>query len=640
MPVKVRCQSCEKVFAAPDAARGKLMKCPGCAEKVKVPAGDGAKSSAGAKAPAKKPAKKDDDDDHEHTIKNLDLDKAEDENARVCPKCGQEIYEEEVYDCPACGLNFETGLTKAKQKGIDPKVFYRVVLKDSKQFLLDNKPFAIRTGIYTLVFTLLHFVCLFFVMWCVSPPPRYFWMGLAVVTFMVPFGWAWFLNSEIIKATMDKRGKLPRINFDMFTCVALGIKFFVWQILMGVQLLLPVAAVFLIRQGLLIPGIALIAVTELVLFLMLPQVMIHMVMPVTTRGWLMHIQFKAWAKSIGVCAYWCGVTSVVLLPTLVPLGLAGAIGYRGFIQFSADMTHNYKANAALGEDFEVFYAAKNNPKKNETPVEPKTDDPKYKNNPISWKGIIAPIIGLILSELMFGFGAVLAMRVNGLLGLYFKKHLKLVTMAKETKWVAKDVKDDDAPAVFNAKKKLLDLFKSPLVASAITLTMVIVSVGALVKFINYGEKVETGISGREQKEFMGKTTFKWIELAKKGRALRAEVLWRDNRWVPLGGALGLDLAALPDWFEALPHPDVKVLAEEILTKWDSAEGYPYPEDLVAGLKSPNLRVQYWSILIIRRLEHQKDKDALISELERFRDGGNKELSDAAAQTLLGIRPKL
>ena len=453
MPVKVRCQSCEKVFAVPDAARGKLVKCPGCEEKVKVPAGDGAKSSAGAKAPAKKPAKKDDHDDHEHAIKNLDLDKAEDENARVCPKCGQEIYEEETYECPACGLNFETGLTKAKQKGIDPKIFYRVVLKDSKQFLLDNKPFAIRTGIYTLVFTLLHFVCMFLVTWCVSPPPRMFWMGLAVVTFMVPFGWAWFLNSEIIKATMDKRETLPRINFDMFTCVALGIKFFVWQILMGAQLLLPVAGVFLIRQGLPIPGIALIAVTELVLFLMLPQVMIHMVMPVTTRGWLMHIQFKAWAKSIGVCAYWCGVTSVVLLPTLVPLGLAGAIGYQKFIQFSADMTHNFKANAALGQDMEVFYTARNNPKKNEAPpVEPKSDDPKYKNRPIPWTGIIAPIIGLVLSELMFGFGAVLAMRVNGLLGLYFKKHLKLETMAKETKWVAKGAIDDD-PAVIKAKKK-------------------------------------------------------------------------------------------------------------------------------------------------------------------------------------------
>lgn len=456
MPVKVRCQSCEKVFAAPDAARGKLVKCPGCEGKVKVPAGDGAKSAAGAKAPAKKPAKKSDDhDDHEHALKSLDLDKVEDENTRVCPKCGQEIYDEETYECPACGLNFETGLTKEKQKGIDPKIFYKVVLKDSKEFLMDNKPFAIRTGIYTLVFTILNLFCAFMVTWCVSPPPRYFWMLLTSITFMVPFGWTWFLNSEIIKATMDKREKMPRINFDMFTCVALGIKFFVWQILMGAQLVLPLVAVFLIRQGMLIPGIALIAVAELILFLMIPQVMIHMVMPVTTRGWLLHIQFKAWAKSIGACLYWCGITSVVMLPAILPVGIGSAISYQGLIQFAADITYNFKANATYGADMEVYYAAKNNPKKGESaPNEPDREkDPKYQTRAIAWKGFIAPGIGLALSQILFGFGAVFAMRANGLFGLYFKKHLKLETMAKEIKWVSKQVKDDDDPAVQKAKKK-------------------------------------------------------------------------------------------------------------------------------------------------------------------------------------------
>ena len=39
MPVKVRCRQCEKVFAAPDRARGKAVRCPGCREPVKVPAG-------------------------------------------------------------------------------------------------------------------------------------------------------------------------------------------------------------------------------------------------------------------------------------------------------------------------------------------------------------------------------------------------------------------------------------------------------------------------------------------------------------------------------------------------------------------------------------------------------------------------
>ena len=455
MPVKVRCGSCEKVFAAPDAARGKLVKCPGCEEKVKVPAGDGAKSSGGAKAPAKKPVKKKDDDhdDHEHTLKNLDLDKAEDENTRVCPKCGQEIYEEEVYECPACGLNFETGLTKEKQKGIDPKGFYRVVIKDSKQFLIDHKPLAIRTGIYTVVFTLVFVVCMFMVTWCASPPPRMFWFGLAVVASMVPNGWLWFLNSEIIKAAMDKKERLPRINFDMFTCVALGIKTLVWVAIMGSQFVLPLIGGFLIRQGLMIPGVVLIGLTFLPLYLMLPQVMIHMVMPVTTRGWLLHIQFKAWAKSIGVCAYWCGVTFVVVLPSLLPAAIFGGIGYKGAIQFSADMTYNFKANGAYGIDMEVFHAAKNNPKKGvAAPIQPDTKDPKYVNRKIAWLGMILPAIGIILSQLIFGFSAVFAMRANGLLGLYFKKQLKLDTMAKEVKWVAKGAKDDD-PEVQKKKEK-------------------------------------------------------------------------------------------------------------------------------------------------------------------------------------------
>ena len=489
MPVKVRCQSCEKVFAAPDAARGKLVKCPGCEGKVKVPAGDGAKASAGAKAPAKKPAKKNDDhDDHEHALKSMDLDKAEDENTRVCPKCGQEIYEEEVYECPACGLNFETGLTKEKQKGIDPKGFYRVVLKDSKQFLIDNKSFAIRTGIYTFLFSLVNFGCAFMVMWCVSPPPRMFWFGLTIISGMVPSGWLWFLNSEIIKATMDKRERMPRINFDMFTCVALGIKFLVWMLIMGSQFVLPLIGGFLVYQGQAVLGAVLIGVTALPLFLMLPQVMTHMVMPVTTRGWLMHYQFKGWKKSFRACAYWCGITFVVTLPALIPTIVTGGIGYRGLIQFSADMTHNYKANAMLGEDMEVFYAARNNPKKNAAaPIEPKEDDPKYAKRAIAWKGIILPGIGLAISQLLFGFSAVFAMRANGLLGLYFKKHMKLETMAKETKWVAKNAPADDDPDVIKAKQK------KQLTNNIIAIVLFLVVIG-VVAWWYFGKSGDQGVN--------------------------------------------------------------------------------------------------------------------------------------------------
>ena len=69
MAVKVRCPTCDKVLNAPDAARGKAVKCPGCDTKVKVPAGDtsagGQTTSrrAAAKAPARQRAQADDDDE-------------------------------------------------------------------------------------------------------------------------------------------------------------------------------------------------------------------------------------------------------------------------------------------------------------------------------------------------------------------------------------------------------------------------------------------------------------------------------------------------------------------------------------------------------------------------------------------------
>jgi len=39
----------------------------------------------------------------------------------------------------------------------------------------------------------------------------------------------WFLHCTIINATLDKKDKLKRVNFDFFLCAALGIKVFAWQ---------------------------------------------------------------------------------------------------------------------------------------------------------------------------------------------------------------------------------------------------------------------------------------------------------------------------------------------------------------------------------------------------------------------------
>jgi hypothetical protein len=457
MPVKVRCQSCEKVFAAPDAARGKLVKCPGCEKKVKVPAGGVAKSGGALKDAAKKPAKnaQPDEHDHEHVLKNLDLENIEDTETKVCPKCGQEIFDENSIECPACGLNFETGLTKEKQRGIDPKLFYRVAIKDSWKFLKEYKSLALRTALYLLVFQVLYFGCQFMITWCVNLPPRVFWMLLAFVTGMVGPGWLWFLDTEIIKATMEKKEKMPRVNFDMFTCVALGIKYFLWRVAMGLQLLLPFGTFFLLRSQMVIPAIVTQVLTELLIFLILPQALVHMTMPITTRGWLVHIHFKAWKKSFGACAYWLLISFVAVLPSLIPAGVCVAIKRQEVIEFTANLVYNYRVNSQLGRDLAAYADSLNRQSKDRPPVEPvNAEDEKYKNRELPWKGILVPVIGMVVSHFMFGFSAVFSMRANGLLGLYFKKHLLLETLAKEVKWVSKTKKvDENDPVAMKAHKQ-------------------------------------------------------------------------------------------------------------------------------------------------------------------------------------------
>src|SRR5262245_32065498 len=131
MAVKVRCPTCEKVLNAPDTARGKAVKGPGCDTKVKVPSGD---TSAGgqttsrratAKAPARQRAQADDDDEF---LAGLDLDKVIDTSESMCPKCGASIPEDAT-ECPNCGGAPAAGRLSASankragRKGPDPQLF-------------------------------------------------------------------------------------------------------------------------------------------------------------------------------------------------------------------------------------------------------------------------------------------------------------------------------------------------------------------------------------------------------------------------------------------------------------------------------------------------------------------------------------
>lgn len=294
MPVKVRCPGCQKVLTAPDAARGKALKCPDCETRVRIPA------EGGGGAPAAKPKKVEDDDS---LLAKLDLSKAVDSETELCPKCGADIPDG-ARECPKCGTDPTTGqLSKEARrrkslKGVDPRDFYKVVWKDAWEFTLENLGSVLQTASYMLIFAGLAGFCAFMVGWCSDGPPKAFWGFLcAICSFTFP-GWLFHLNVETVKLTTVKKSSLKDVKFDIFTSVALGIKYVVWVIS---HAWMPFG------------------------FLAYPISMIHFSMPVPYRAWMAWITMALALKNFGAVLMYFLARIVWSIPVMVASGIVGAL---------------------------------------------------------------------------------------------------------------------------------------------------------------------------------------------------------------------------------------------------------------------------------------------------------------------------
>lgn len=100
MPIRVQC-ACGKTLAAPDAAAGRAVKCPGCGKSVQVPA-----ASTSVKPAAKPPAAADGLDDL------FDEEGFGKKVSKVCPACRQDMKPGSVL-CTKCGYHTEQGVRLA-----------------------------------------------------------------------------------------------------------------------------------------------------------------------------------------------------------------------------------------------------------------------------------------------------------------------------------------------------------------------------------------------------------------------------------------------------------------------------------------------------------------------------------------------
>jgi DNA-directed RNA polymerase subunit M/transcription elongation factor TFIIS len=295
MPVKVRCPSCDKLLNAPDAARGKAIKCPGCETKVRVPA-------EGTPKVAAKAEKKKDSASDSREFQAIDLSKAEESGSSLCPKCGTEIPDD-AKECPKCGIDPATGQLsaaaqkRASRKGPDPALFYKTVWKDSFEFTKKNKSVVFRTAIYGVLSYSLAGFCGFMVGWCSGMPPKTFWAGIGFLAMQIFPGWLWFLTTETVKVTLPKKDNIRDLNFDLFQNVALGIKTIIWSIVF----LSPIT------------------------FVMYPLAMIHMSMPVTTPGWLFPKMIPIFLRNLAPTLYWWLIVLATNSLVIIGMGVMGVV---------------------------------------------------------------------------------------------------------------------------------------------------------------------------------------------------------------------------------------------------------------------------------------------------------------------------
>ena len=427
MPVKIRCRGCEKVLSAPDKARGKVIQCPQCGTKLKVPGDDASAGKKPAKMKSKAPAAAQDSSEF---LARVDLSSLENDEEKICPYCAAEMDEEQVV-CRKCGMNIETGAMDAREakkrsrKGPDPALFYSKAWSDSFAFVKQHWGLALRTGWYMTFLYVLNTACVSMTLWCDRGPPIFFWSMLTLLTQLGIYGWFWFLTYKVIESTMTKDEKmLERIHFDFFAVIALGIRLLVWPMIVMLPVL-PIAVLLAVILGVTTAAVsqnpAAAAIPILLIFgpmflfcaVLYPVATVHLTQKYTYKAWILWELLKISFKNVGPALYYFMVGFAVTLPVALIVGVPIVLLMGGILNPFLSPTVNWATNGITDWFLRLI---------GETP------------DPAGWlfMAIQQPLnllAGFLLITPLFlalAFPMVFMMRVNGLLGHYNRERLGLV----------------------------------------------------------------------------------------------------------------------------------------------------------------------------------------------------------------------
>jgi len=418
MPVKIRCRGCEKVLSAPDNARGRVIACPQCGTKLKVPGGGGEVVPKGAKAKSKE--KQPSMQDSAEFIAGLDLSNVESQEGQICPYCAEEMSGDDPV-CRSCGMNTATGAMDAREakrrarKGPDPALFYSKAWSDSFAWTREHWRLAMNTGWYMAVLMVLRTGCAFMVTWSTRWPPKFFWFVMSMLSILGIAGWFWYLTYKVIEATMTRNEKiLERTNFDFFAVISLGLRALFWPAVC-LWPLLPLAPLLVLFLGPLVGSIAFDAIYLPLVLLFYPIATVHLTQKYTYKAWVGWEMLKLALRNFGPAAYYCVLALIMAIPiALVAVPMIWVMGVNGggnpFLGGNIDHVCNL---------ITVWFL------KLTGDMDPKPDGFVYIICMIPLK-IAAAFLTLIPIFLVAAFPAVFMMRVNGLLGHYNRETLGLV----------------------------------------------------------------------------------------------------------------------------------------------------------------------------------------------------------------------
>jgi len=452
MPVKVRCRKCEKVFAAPDRARGKAIRCPECREPVKVPGGKrkpaGKQGSAGGS-------------DDETVFSSLDLSQAEDKSARLCPKCAADVSADEK-TCPYCHVDLQTGVVSSrmqkrlKRKGPNPALFYKAAWGDSWRFMLSNQRLAIQTWIVNIIVVLLQTGMVFVGFWIVvtflpalpdelqqmqmgneekeDEPYRVpllselllkdgfqIMSGLTVFVYMIITGWIWTMAVQIVRTTMARKTQAKRLSFQFVDSLANGFKMYFWGVIFPLPMMIfaapvmvlmavgaaalqagnaPQAAAFMAIPVLIIGG-----VVNLMILLTIPSALAHMAQPHTYKAWSFPLMAMTALRNIAPTLYLALIGLVaIILPAAVFGGGFAIVQFALKEQFGPPHLLAWTKLAGFegGSEGVVVDIA------------------------FPWTGVGGYVGTIIIGTLVASYAMIFWMRAVGLYAYYFQQRLGLV----------------------------------------------------------------------------------------------------------------------------------------------------------------------------------------------------------------------